>query len=86
LQIAYSVLNKVVARGGAHFSDVALVLCPNLTIKGRLGELDPATGEASIYQTRDLMANSSYPRWSCRTRSRIDDTDPVSQHRASHHE
>ena len=53
--IAWSVLNKVSARGDARFSDVALVICPNLTIKGRLGELDPTTGEASIYRTRDLI-------------------------------
>ncbi|MBZ4632536.1 type III restriction endonuclease subunit R, partial [Mycobacterium avium subsp. hominissuis] len=53
--IAWSILNKVAARGDARFSDVVLVVCPNLTIKGRLGELDPATGEASIYRTRDLV-------------------------------
>ncbi|ORX13077.1 BPTD_3080 family restriction endonuclease [Mycobacterium xenopi] len=53
--IAWSILNKVVARNDARFSDVVLVVCPNLTIKGRLGELDPATGEASIYRTRDLI-------------------------------
>lgn len=53
--IAWSVLNKVAARGDARFSDVVLVVCPNLTIKGRLGELDPAAGEASIYRTRDLV-------------------------------
>jgi type III restriction enzyme len=48
--IAWSILNKVAARGDARFSDVAVVVCPNLTIKGRLGELDPGTGEASIYR------------------------------------
>ncbi|MGH3560997.1 MAG: hypothetical protein ACRDTN_04140 [Mycobacterium sp.] len=53
--IAWSILNKVAARGDARFSDVVIVVCPNLTIKGRLGELDPATGEASIYRTRDLV-------------------------------
>jgi type III restriction enzyme len=53
--IAWSILNKVAARGDARFSDVALVVCPNLTIKGRLGELDPGTGEASVYRTRDLV-------------------------------
>lgn len=53
--IAWSFLNKVTARGDARFSDVALIVCPNLTIKGRLGELDPAAGEASIYRTRDLV-------------------------------
>jgi type III restriction enzyme len=53
--IAWSVLNKVAARGDARFSDVVLVVCPNLTIKGRLAELDPSLGEASIYRTRDLV-------------------------------
>jgi type III restriction enzyme len=53
--IAWSILNKVAARGDGRFSDVALVVCPNLTIKGRLAELDPAAGEASIYRTRDLV-------------------------------
>ncbi|MGV0071290.1 BPTD_3080 family restriction endonuclease [Mycobacterium colombiense] len=53
--IAWSILNKVARRSDARFSDVVLVVCPNLTIKGRLGELDPASGEASIYRTRDLV-------------------------------
>ena len=53
--IAWSVLNKVTARGDARFSDVVLVVCPNLTIKERLVELDPARGDASIYRTRDLV-------------------------------
>jgi type III restriction enzyme len=53
--IAWSVLNKVASRGDARFSDVVLVVCPNLTIKGRLAELDPSLGEASIYRTRDLV-------------------------------
>jgi type III restriction enzyme len=53
--IAWSVLNKVASRGDARFSDVVLVVCPNLTIKGRLAELDPSLAEASIYRTRDLV-------------------------------
>ena len=53
--IAWSILNKVAARGDARFSDVVLVVCPNLTIKGRLGELEPSLGDASIYRTRDLV-------------------------------
>ena len=52
---AWSILNKVNARGDARFSDVVLVVCPNVTIRGRLGELDPSQGEASIYRTRDLV-------------------------------
>ncbi|MHB8469286.1 MAG: BPTD_3080 family restriction endonuclease [Gaiellaceae bacterium] len=53
--VAWSILNKVASRGDARFSDVALVVCPNVTIRARLAELDPARGEASIYRTRDLV-------------------------------
>lgn len=52
---AWSILNKVQARGDARFSDVVLVVCPNITIRNRLRELDPNAGDASIYRTRDLV-------------------------------
>ena len=52
---AWSILNKVQSRGDARFSDVVLVVCPNVTIKSRLGELNPADGDASLYRTRDLV-------------------------------
>jgi type III restriction enzyme len=52
---AWSILNKVNDRSDGRFSDVALVVCPNVTIRGRLRELDPEAGEASIYRTRDLV-------------------------------
>ena len=52
---AWSILNKVAARGDARFSDVVLVVCPNVTIRERLAELDPNRDEASIYRTRDLV-------------------------------
>ena len=52
---AWSILNKVNNRGDARFSDVVLVVCPNVTIRNRLAELDPAAGAASIYYTRDLV-------------------------------
>ena len=52
---AWSILNKVHDRGNAKFSDVVLVVCPNVTIRSRLAELDPAAGPASIYYTRDLV-------------------------------
>jgi type III restriction enzyme len=51
----WSILNKVAARGDARFSDVVLVVCPNVTIRERLAELDPNRDEASIYRTRDLV-------------------------------
>jgi type III restriction enzyme len=53
--IAWSILNKVGARGDARFSDVVLVVCPNVTIRERLAELDPNRDKASIYRTRDLV-------------------------------
>jgi type III restriction enzyme len=53
--IAWSVLNKVASRGDARFSDTVLVVCPNVTIRQRLRELDPGEGEASLYRTRDLV-------------------------------
>ncbi len=56
---AWSILNKV---AGGHdrsrsrlFSDRVLVVCPNVTIRNRLAELDPALGEASLYRSRDLV-------------------------------
>ena len=52
---AWSILNKTAARNDARFSDVVLVVCPNLTIKSRLRELDPNIGEGSVYRTLDLV-------------------------------
>jgi type III restriction enzyme len=52
---SWSILNKVNNRSDARFSDVVLVVCPNVTIRRRLGELNPEDGEASIYRTRDLV-------------------------------
>ncbi len=58
---AWSILNKVNDRGDARFSDVVLVVCPNVTIKSRLRELDPEIGEASLYRTRDLVPSHLMP-------------------------
>lgn len=52
---AWSILNKVNNRSDGRFSDVVLAVCPNVTIRNRLRELDPELGEASIYRTRDLV-------------------------------
>jgi type III restriction enzyme len=53
---AWTILNKVASGGrDARFSDFVLVVCPNVTIRSRLGELDPSRGEASLYRTRDLV-------------------------------
>ena len=53
--VARSILNKLNDRSDARFSDVVLVVCPNVTIRQRLAELDPENDEASIYRTRDLV-------------------------------
>jgi type III restriction enzyme len=56
---AWSILNRVA--GGKDksrarlFSDTVVVVCPNVTIRNRLAELDPALGEASLYRSRDLV-------------------------------
>ena len=55
LLAAWSILNKVHDRGNAAYSDTVLVVCPNVTIRSRLGELDPQQGAASLYRTRDLV-------------------------------
>jgi len=53
--IAWSILNKINSRNDTRFSDVVLIVCPNITIKNRLQELDPNGDDASIYRIRDLI-------------------------------
>jgi len=55
MMAAWSILNKVNARADARFSDIVLIVCPNITIRQRLAELDPEAGEASLYRKRDLV-------------------------------
>lgn len=55
LLAAWSILNKVHDHANARYSDAVLVVCPNVTIRSRLAELDPQLGEASLYRTRDLV-------------------------------
>ena len=43
--VAWSILNKQADRGDARCSDTVLIVCPNVTIRRRLGELDPRIGE-----------------------------------------
>lgn len=52
---AWSILNKINDRSDKRFSDVVLVVCPNVTIRDRLRELDPQGDESSLYRTRDLV-------------------------------
>lgn len=59
---AWSVLNKVNDKADARFSDFVLVVCPNVTIRERLRELDPEAGEASVYRSRDLVPAHLMPR------------------------
>jgi len=59
---AWSILNKVNNRGDSRFSDVILVVCPNVTIKNRLQELNPELGEASLYRSRDLVPPHLMPQ------------------------
>jgi type III restriction enzyme len=58
---AWSILNKVSNRADSRFSDVVLVVAPNVTIHNRLRELDPNEAEASIYRTRDLVPTHLMP-------------------------
>jgi len=59
---AWSILNKVSNRGDGRFSDAVLIVCPNVTIRHRLRELDPELGEASLYRTRDLVPGHLLPQ------------------------
>ena len=52
---AWSILNKVNDRADARFSDVVLVVCPNVTIRSRLASWTPKLGDASLYRKRDLV-------------------------------
>lgn len=52
---AWSILNKIQDRSNASYSDVVLIVCPNITIRDRLQELDPGRGDASLYRSRDLV-------------------------------
>jgi len=55
---AWSILNKLDHPRDKQFSDGVLVVCPNVTIHGRLRELDPRYGEASVYLSRDLFPDT----------------------------
>jgi len=58
---AWSILNKVQDRQDHRFSDVVLIVCPNVTIRNRLRELDPKEGETSLYRTSDLIPGHLMP-------------------------
>ncbi len=52
---AWSILNRVASPRDHRFSDTILIVCPNVTIRERLQELDPALGDLSLYRTRQLV-------------------------------
>src|SRR6202165_4140560 len=58
---AWSILNKVANKTAKQFSDVVVVVAPNVTIRNRLRELDPNEAQASIYRTRDLVPEHLMP-------------------------
>jgi type III restriction enzyme len=52
---AWSILNKGADPQNAAYSDTVLIVCPNVTIRDRLQELNPDRDELSLYRTRDLV-------------------------------
>lgn len=58
---AWHILNKVTDKSDGRFSDAVLAICPNVTIRSRLRELNPKEGDASLYRTRDLVPEHLMP-------------------------
>ena len=52
---AWSILNKVTDSQNGSYSDTVLIVCPNVTIRDRLQELNPDRDELSLYRTRELV-------------------------------
>jgi type III restriction enzyme len=52
---SWSILNKVADPQNAAYSDTVLIVCPNVTIRDRLQELNPERDELSLYRTRELV-------------------------------
>jgi type III restriction enzyme len=52
---AWSILNKVTDPPNGIYSDTVLIVCPNVTIRDRLQELDPERDELSLYRSRELV-------------------------------
>lgn len=52
---AWSILNKVTDPQARAYSDTVLIICPNITIRDRLRELDPNQDDTSLYRTRELV-------------------------------
>ena len=58
---AWSILNKVTESERRTLLDTVLVVCPNVTIRNRLQEIDPRNAGASLYRTRDLVPERLMP-------------------------
>ena len=52
---AWSILKKIADPTSPQYSDTVLIICPNVTIRDRLRELDPNLDELSLYRTRELV-------------------------------
>ncbi len=52
---AWSILNNVASPRDRRFSDTILIVCPNITVRERLSELNPAQRDLSLYRTRQLV-------------------------------
>lgn len=53
--VAWQLLNHQAYPRDPRFTGTALILCPNLMVRHRLGEVSPNRGEASVYRVRDLV-------------------------------
>ena len=58
---AWSILNKVNDPQASDYSDTVLIICPNITIRDRLRELDPNQDELSLYRQRELVPAHRMP-------------------------
>lgn len=52
---AWSILNRLRRPDDERFCDTVLIVCPNVTIRDRLQELNPTLGAQSLYATRQLV-------------------------------
>jgi type III restriction enzyme len=58
---AWSILNRLFRPDDERFADTVLIICPNVTIRDRLRELDPEQGDHSLYATRKLVPQRLLP-------------------------
>lgn len=58
---AWSILNKVANPQAPQYADTVLIICPNVTIRDRLRELDPNLDEVSLYRARQLVPLQRMP-------------------------